>query len=100
VENDASARRTRQCTSGFSSESHQSGLTSAAVERFLDTLEASGAWSADDVFEVDIRFIETCFRKTVAFTFEHDRAHVRVADTYPGANQAPAPVVDIVGLCL
>lgn len=62
-----------------------------------DTALASGAWLANDVFEADIRFIETCFHKIITFTFEHDRVHVRVADTYSGADQAPAPVVDIVG---
>lgn len=58
---------------------------------------ASGAWSADAVFEADIRFIETCFRKVLTVAFERDRISVRVADTYPGADQGPAPVVDIVG---
>jgi CubicO group peptidase (beta-lactamase class C family) len=58
---------------------------------------ASGAWPADDVFEVDVRFIETCFRKVITIAFEDDRIRVRVTDTHPGADQTPAPVVDILG---
>jgi hypothetical protein len=53
---------------------------------------ASGAWSADDVFEADVRFIETCFRKTITIAFEHDQIQVRVIDTYPGADQAQSGV--------
>jgi CubicO group peptidase (beta-lactamase class C family) len=53
---------------------------------------ASGAWSADDVFEADVRFIETCFRKTITIAFEHDQIQIRVIDTYPGADQAQSGV--------
>lgn len=62
-----------------------------------ETALASGAWAADSVFEVDIRFVETCFRKVMTVTIEQERARIRVADTYPGAENGPAPVTDIVG---
>ncbi len=58
---------------------------------------ASGAWSADDSFEIDLRFIETCFRKTITFAFAHDGVRVEVANAYPGADQAPVPSEVIVG---
>jgi CubicO group peptidase (beta-lactamase class C family) len=71
--------------------------TYVAATGLPEMVLASGAWSADDVFEADIRFIETCFRKVITIAFERDRVRIRVADTYPGAEQMLAPVVDIVG---
>jgi hypothetical protein len=56
-----------------------------------DMVLASGAWPADNVFEAGVRFIENCFREIVTFTFEGDRIHVRVADTYPGVGQSHVP---------
>ena len=62
-----------------------------------DMVLASGAWLAEDVFEADVRFIETCFRKTITFTFAGDRVQVRVAEANPGADQASVPSSVAVG---
>lgn len=62
-----------------------------------DMVLASGAGLADNLFEIELRFIETCFRKTITCLFEGDRVHVRVADAYPGADQAPSSSSAMVG---
>lgn len=43
-----------------------------------DILLASGAWTDANVFETDIRFLETCFKKRMTFTFEGDRLELRI----------------------
>lgn len=58
---------------------------------------ASGAWVADNTFEAEIRFIETCFRKTITFTYDRDSVRAQIAETYPGADQMPVQPALIVG---
>lgn len=57
----------------------------------------SGAWRADDTFEADIRFIETCFHKLMTFVFEPDSIRVRVSDVHPGAEDLSTPPAFILG---
>lgn len=95
----AFARQTCQLSWRMAGADYQLLLGLDGLPRLNDYLTAtgipemvlgSGAWSADDLFEADVRFIETCFRKTISFAFEHDQIYVRVIDTYPGADQALA----------
>lgn len=58
---------------------------------------ASGAWRADDTFEADIRFIETCFHKLITFVVESDSMEVRVSDVHPGAEHLSPPSAFILG---
>ena len=62
-----------------------------------ETILASGAWRADDVFEADIRYIETCFHKRITIKFEYDTIEVQVQDNHPGADQFAGGAHDIVG---
>ena len=61
---------------------------------------ASGAWRADDVFEADIRFVETCFHKLITVVFEPGSMEVQVSDVHPGAEHLSTPPAFIRGRLL
>ena len=50
----------------------------------------SGAWTADNIFEVRVRWIETCFEKALRFAFDGNSAAV-TADTVLGGFAPPKP---------